>query len=305
MHTEPPLLLLVTENGSVKSWFKNQLNERYNLITADNRNRALTEALVSSLDFIIVDSQLEDTNPIDLCRELRNVNTTVPLILITGRLKKQYRKEAAKAGVTDFLNTDLNAEELQTRLAQGKKATQIRHKIGGLSSSIPIPKIDPSHDYLKNKIILTDEVVLLLAQAKKEKKPLPILVIALDQFPEIEKKKGAAYGGMVLDQLKGRIKPFLPSASALILAPEGQIIVFLTLARPEEAHVTAKELQHHIEEEPFVIAEEPLHLTVSIALNLLEGTEIDFYQVIQEAGKYLKRSASTTNKIISLYKDFP
>ena len=106
---------------------------------------------------------------LQLARDIRQTpsNLLTPILLITDKLKKSYRTAAQEAGVTDFLFQPLDAEELAAKIETIKKAGNVRHKVLGLSSRISAPKQEASSTFFKDKVVLHDQALQLLADAKK------------------------------------------------------------------------------------------------------------------------------------------
>jgi DNA-binding response OmpR family regulator len=100
---------------------------------------------------IVLDAEFEEA--LELCKEMKKALRTAltPIFLITGRLKKSFREEAVEAGVTDFLSSQLDLEELEERLTAAKRAEELREKTSGLSSAIPNPKKEAPQTYWKHK----------------------------------------------------------------------------------------------------------------------------------------------------------
>lgn len=129
-----PTLLLVSNNSSIRYWVKSHLDTQFFIIEAKNATNAVNAIRSSSLDLILLDAEMED--PLALCKEMKTAlhNAPVPILLITGKLKKHFREEALDAGVTDFLSTQLDAEELETRIAVAKRTQEVREKISDVST---------------------------------------------------------------------------------------------------------------------------------------------------------------------------
>jgi len=142
-HLKLPTLLVISENSSVCIWVKKHLDDQFFIVEARKRSQALETVRTSALDFIILDSAVEDFDPLALCREIRKQGT-MPILLITGRLNKTYRQTATKAGVSDFLLEELDAEELASCIATGRQTQKTRQKTENLSSKIPKPKKETS-----------------------------------------------------------------------------------------------------------------------------------------------------------------
>jgi DNA-binding response OmpR family regulator len=136
---------------------KKHLDDQFFVIAAESKQEAL-DALNARLDFIIVDSEFEDCDALDLCKELSKLTQKgiVPILLVTGRLKKSYRERAIESGVTDFLSDQLDLEELTIRIAEGRKTAAARQKTEDLGLAIKVPKTPQSSSYLKNKQVKKD-----------------------------------------------------------------------------------------------------------------------------------------------------
>ena len=141
-HLKLPTILIVADNPAVSVWIKKHLEHQFFIINAETK-KATMDALHSSLDFIIIDSGFEFCNALELAQEIyaKTARTTTPIFLITGKLKKSYRDKAKKAGVTEFLNADLDLDELLVRIKMGKKAAAIRQKTEDVTRAITLPKL--------------------------------------------------------------------------------------------------------------------------------------------------------------------
>ena len=135
--SKQPTLLIIADNPSIRFWIKKHLDGQFFVLAAETRKEAM-DALDTSLDFIIVDAALESCDALDLCKQLSQLTqrTLVPILLITGRLKKSFRDKALKSGVTDFLSDQLDLEELEKRIKEGKKVAATRQKTEDLGLSI-------------------------------------------------------------------------------------------------------------------------------------------------------------------------
>jgi len=130
-HFQLPTLLLISDHAPIRFWIKKQLDNQCFIIVAQKKEKALGIAIHTLLDLVILDSDLEE--PLELCKQIRKTNPTLPIFLITGRLKKSYREAAIEAGVTDFLSEQLNVEELQMKINTAFKSAEVRKKIEQLS----------------------------------------------------------------------------------------------------------------------------------------------------------------------------
>jgi PleD family two-component response regulator len=135
-----PTLLVIADNPSIRFWVKNHLDPQFFVLSAETKQQAL-DALNANPDFIIIDAAFEECDPLDLCKTLSQFTKKqlIPILLITGKLKKSFRAQATEAGVNYFLSDQLDIEELQARLAEGLQAAAVRHKTETLGLSIKLP----------------------------------------------------------------------------------------------------------------------------------------------------------------------
>jgi len=148
-----PTLLIISDNPSIGQWFKKNLSGRFYFIEAPDRRTALETVRTVSIDYIVLDSLLEEIDPLELSSELRQMSFAVPIFLITGRLKKSFRSAANRAGVTDFLNDQLSVEEIEARTAVVCKSAATRNKTADLSRQIKPAAETSESDFLKNRVL--------------------------------------------------------------------------------------------------------------------------------------------------------
>lgn len=142
-----PTLLLVSENPSVHFWIKKQLSEQFFILNASDEKAALEHVRTSRLNFVIIDSDVEEYDPLNCCTKIRAfLDLSIPILLITGRLKKSFLDKAFKSGVTDFLNSQLDEKELQLRVSEGRKTQLLRRKTHE-ASTILFPKKTDASDH--------------------------------------------------------------------------------------------------------------------------------------------------------------
>jgi two-component system cell cycle response regulator len=289
-----PTILLVSQNPTVRNWIKKHLDEDFFIIYAEKQYEA-TDALNSRLDFIILDSNIVDYNPLDLCQELSQISkkSFVPIFLITGKLKKSYRDQARASGVTDFLSDQLDIDELKTRILEGQKSALSREKTADLSLSIKVPNFNPSGGSLKNKLVLNDQGLRLLAEAKSNNLPVALLVMRIDQFEKLKDSDE------VLGELAEFLQHILREKDVLIPFTDGKFILLLSDTTSDAARKIAERLREKIQLQPFA---KTRGLTVSIAVSSIDASERGFKAMIDSAVKSF-RAQSDTNLIISLDQD--
>ena len=184
--------------------------------------------------------------------------------------------------MTDFLSNQLDSEELLVRIAEGKKTALAREKTADISSNMP--RIMTPAGSLKNKFVLNEDGLRLLAEARAEQTPVALLVLQIDRFdPSMEQPARS---------LAAFVQSLLREKDVLIPSMEGRLIVLLANTPADAARAVAARLQEKIQLKA-------LPITVSIAVSSLEPSEKGFSKMIDSAVKSFK-AQSDTNLIISL-----
>ncbi|MBM3183709.1 MAG: response regulator [Chlamydiae bacterium] len=288
-----PTLLVVTENPSVRIWVKKHLDQDFFIIDTSRKKAALEAAQTAALDFVIVDSELEECDALELCSVLhKTLRTLTPILLITGRLKKSYLDAALEAGVTDFLNQQLDPEELQVRVATIRKNQSVREKTQGISAALPRGNEDLSTNFLKDRVLLHNRALNMLKEAKAKGVLITALIIGIDHFEETRSKIGYLSMEETLSSCMNQIKKHLGKDDLMIPSQDGRLIVLLQNASQEKAKLLAEMLKKEL-------AKTPSQITLSIAVSSLEGTENDFNLMMDSSSKALKKAKDL---IVSIHK---
>jgi PleD family two-component response regulator len=280
-----PTLLVVADTPSVLFWVKKHLDEKFYVLTAESRKEAIG-AMNSRLDFIIVDNNFEECDALELCQEMRKEAKLVPIFLITGKLKKNFRDKARDSGVSDFLSDQLDADELEVRIQEGQKTAGARERTADLSASI---RSQQAFSSLKNKVVLNEEGFHLLKEVKKGKLPVAFLFIQIDEFEKWETKEE------ISQILQRFIENLLREKDVLISLSDGHFILLLFNTIADMGKKVAGRLKDKIGIHPFSAIR---HLTVSIAVSEKEVSEKSFQKMMDEAVRALSKH-SETNLLIS------
>lgn len=301
---QTPILLVIADNVSVIAWMKRSLSDQFFIIEATRRAQALSIVQNTPLNFIFLDSAFEDYDPFKLSKEIREIsqNQWTPIFLITGKLKKSYRDKALDAGVSDFINSEFDIDEIETRIATEEKAASLREKTGEASSILKQTGKEFSKSYFKNKLLIHDQALRILTAAKIENIALILLVLQIDHFDEFMKKEGFLVSEQILSQCSNILEDELKEPQLLIPSTNGKFFILLPNCTPEQGKVFAEHIQKVVQKTRFTTKKGQSHLTLSIALSPLEANENSLNQMIEAASKALGEKISKS-LIISLDKE--
>ncbi len=125
--TEQTSILLVDDDQFVRDLIVRILNDANfkNIHTASNGKDALKilgisieadKKNIDNIDIVILDVLLPDTNGFEICRQIRNSNLDIPVILISGYDIEEIQSRLIECKADDFLRKPFSPAELSTRV---------------------------------------------------------------------------------------------------------------------------------------------------------------------------------------------
>lgn len=109
-----PTLLLVEENPTVRERLKERLC-RYGFCVIESQVRAITLEYVrkKDIDVLILGATRENSGEaLELAYQVREYDSTLPLILVTSESSEELAVRAIRAGINDYFKSPVGVEEL-------------------------------------------------------------------------------------------------------------------------------------------------------------------------------------------------
>lgn len=110
-------ILLVEDEEHLLNTIRLNLElEGYAVTTADNGIEALKNFRKDTFHLIILDVMLPEMNGFDVCEQIRQENTIVPILFLTAKGSGSEKIQGLKLGADDYLTKPFNLEELLLRV---------------------------------------------------------------------------------------------------------------------------------------------------------------------------------------------
>ncbi|MCX7972956.1 MAG: diguanylate cyclase [Candidatus Aminicenantes bacterium] len=181
----------------VKKWgFETRLAfdglEAWNLLT--------TEAL----EMALLDWVMPGINGLELCRRLRQKNELKEfeytyIILLTAKDERQDLIEGLNAGADDYVTKPFDLFELKARLNAGRRIVELYRLLKKQAT------IDSLTGLLNRRRIL-EEAEKEYHRAKRENRPVGLLLIDIDDFKKVNDSFGHLAGDALLTEVATRLK---------------------------------------------------------------------------------------------------
>src|SRR6266446_508930 len=110
------LLLVEDDEGIIRFLEKGLREAKYAVDVARDGDDALYKASLNEYDAIILDIMIPGRDGLEVCRELRNQRSKVPVIMLTARDDVRDRILGLDVGADDYLTKPFQVSELLARL---------------------------------------------------------------------------------------------------------------------------------------------------------------------------------------------
>tara|TARA_R110000822_G_scaffold76473_4_gene183881 strand:- start:1394 stop:2644 length:1251 start_codon:yes stop_codon:yes gene_type:complete len=168
-------LLIVEDNGELRSYLKNELKNQYRILLAKNGKEGLELAKSALPDIIITDVIMPEMDGFEFCKRIKgDVRTShIPLLMLTAKARIDDRMEGIETGADAYMVKPFDLRLLRLRLSQLITSRQlIFNKYFSVISDVPVNKNTTSLDkdfiekvlnYINNNIDDPDLSVEVLA----------------------------------------------------------------------------------------------------------------------------------------------
>lgn len=172
-----------------------------------------------------------------------------------------------ESGADDYLCRPFNKLELKARIQAGERITRA---LGSLVEENRALKVEASHDSLLrlwNRRAIFDLLSTELGRAKRLKTPLSVFFVDLDFFKLVNDRYGHLVGDDVLLSVAKKMSSEVREYDHVGRCGGEEFLVVLPNCGIEAALEVAERVRQHIADEPIVIPNARLKVTVSIGLS--------------------------------------
>ncbi len=303
-----PTFLLLTDNPLVRAFFEGVIAkiEDNALIIASSKLEALEYLDRTYISIIVIDEKTPYLELIPLCTDIRVLKdyTHTPILIITAHLKKSFIRNLIKAGATDFLREPLEEDEFLIRMEMAAEVTETQAKMATLPSRMP--KAIFSNTSLEHRTVVGDRASKLIGQALSEKTQLALLLLEIDQYPQILETRGENVAHALTLDFENHLQKLVRSQDLLYNQNHGKFAVFLPKTSCKAATFIAKNISEYLDSEIFSAENIRFTLTVSIGITSLGQTgdvtksaAINLERLSSGASQCLSRASKKKDTIIS------
>lgn len=144
-------ILIVEDQKSVREALSLSLSDRYNLIMASDGKKALEMISEMNIDLALLDIRLPEVSGMDILKQIKNFNSSIPVIMLTAVKTVDSAVTAMKLGAYDYVIKPFDINELMALI---EKALEKR-------------MLERENTYLKNELERTGGFEKIIGSGEK------------------------------------------------------------------------------------------------------------------------------------------
>lgn len=106
-------ILVVDDEIAVRYAFTRAFSKDYQIITAENGNDAVKKVIEYNPDLVFMDIKMPGMNGIETLKKIKEINSTIPIILITAFADTDTAIEAMKEGAYEYITKPFDNNTLK------------------------------------------------------------------------------------------------------------------------------------------------------------------------------------------------
>jgi diguanylate cyclase (GGDEF)-like protein len=241
-----------------------------------------------SLTLAILDWMMPGLNGLDLVQRLRakQERPYTYVLLLTAKSGKSEVLQALNAGCDDYLTKPFDSEELQARLAVGKRITELQAQ---LTQALQATHHEATHDPLTgilNRKAILDVLGQEINRAKRANTTLSVALVDIDHFKVINDSHGHLVGDEVLRAITQRMHDLIRSYDKLGRFGGEEFLIVLPECGTGDAVAACERVCTGLASVPVHIGELNIVATASIGVATL-GNGSDMEMLIGKADQEL------------------
>ena len=118
MTTVAKRVLIVDDDPRIVQLLTEHFKQTYTVETAMNGGEALSIVRRARPDVVVLDVMLPGMSGIHVLKELKRVDPTIPVIVMTGTDSLAIANEAVRSGATTYLRKPFDLRDLDQRVAE-------------------------------------------------------------------------------------------------------------------------------------------------------------------------------------------
>ena len=274
-------LLLVEDNPADAEFLAASLRRQRScdveLVNVTTLAEATDRLRKDDFDILLLDLHLPDGSGIQCLDTIQSVNSTIPIVVLSGQDDEDFAVSILNKGAQDYLvkwegqgRTILRS----IRYAIERKRSELRlNYLAQFDSLTGIP----------NRQFFNDQLIRATARARRDGRKVTLLFLDLDDFKIVNDTLGHDSGDRLLQEVADRIRRSVRTGDVVARLGGDEFAVLCEgLAGPREVEAVATGLLD-IVSQPYHVAGRQLTITTSIGITMYPNDHSDTQMLLKNA----------------------
>src|SRR5271155_4530848 len=260
-------ILVIEDRAESAAWFSTALSPKHEVASADTFEEALVRVKGGDFDLIVVSLGMRGFDGLRLCSQLRSLpeGRNVPILVIVSDGDRRKLTQALEMGVNDYLTRPVDKNELtarvRTQLRKKRYSDRLRHNV---QLSLEMAITDQLTG-LHNRRYMSRHLETLMANARKNERPLAFVIMDIDFFKQVNDTYGHDIGDEVLKEFAARINANVRGIDLACRYGGEEFVVAMPDTDIAFATNIAERLRQSIETTPVKISRGPGQINVTVS----------------------------------------
>ncbi len=149
-------ILIVEDEANIRELISyNLISNNYKVIEAEDGISGFETAVREKPDLMLLDLMLPGRNGLDICRELREKGSQIPIIILTAKSEDIDKVMGLEFGADDYMTKPFSVHELLARIKAVLRRSELSHEVKS------IVRGDLSINIERHEVLLRDMPVEL------------------------------------------------------------------------------------------------------------------------------------------------
>jgi len=236
-------------------------------------------------DLVIVSLLLRDADGLRLCARIRGQAKTrgLPILALIEQGDHERLARALDIGINDYLVHPIDRNELLARVRTQVRRRRYQDRLRATLEQNVAAALTDSLTGLHNRRYLSRHLDGLLADARKNAKPLALLMVDIDHFKSVNDTHGHAVGDEVIRVVANRLQQHVRSFDTIARWGGEEFVVAMPDASLDVATTVAERLRRKIAAAPARMDSEGLELPITVSIGIAVASNDGAAELLQRA----------------------
>jgi diguanylate cyclase (GGDEF)-like protein len=260
----------------------------YRLVWCQDLERGLTHIENQQCDVVLLDYHW-GINCKDFIRRSRELNDSIPVIVMTDDTESEVDRTAISEGASDYLVKEtINSEILERTVRYSMERKKIEHHLNHLAH----------YDYLTNlpnRVLFLDRLSQAISLAQRSSEQFTVMYIDLNDFKAVNDNHGHDMGDKLLREFAERLQKNVRRSDTVARIGGDEFTILLNHMGSKSKIISLAQKLIDSVEQPFVMDNINLSIGCSIGIAVFPdaGDNIDLIQKNADMAMYQAKQTGT------------